>query len=279
MSKRALLVGLNRYPDPINSLRGCLNDVAQIRQLITSRLDFAQRDIVTLTDSHATTRSIVSQLGGLVDDASPGDVLLFHYSGHGSQVDDQNGDEPDRLDEIICPYDLDWNDPFTDDDLYDIVKGLPAGVNFTVVLDCCHSGTGLRAGRPGREGQAGTDPAAERFLAPPRLPRSPLQLRMLRRFGANAVARGAILIAACRSDQVAADAFIDRDYHGAFTYYLCQALEESGCGGSYSALVRRVRQLLRQNGYDQVPQLEGDAALLRRPVFDAGVAAVAPVAG
>jgi metacaspase-1 len=268
MAKKALLVGLNHYPDPGNSLRGCLNDVAQVHALAMSRLHFEERDIVTLTDSRATTRNIVNRLHWLIDGAAVGDVLLFHYSGHGSQVDDADGDETDdRMDEIICPYDLDWGNPFTDDDLYAIVKDLPPGVNLTVVLDCCHSGTGLR--EPGREPPHGSEKRSQaRFMEPPRPPGAGrLRLQALRRFGARATQRGAILIAACRSDQVAADAFIDRDYHGALTYYLCQALEEAACAGSYSSLIRRVRRLLAMNGYDQVPQLEGPAALLRHDVF------------
>ncbi len=272
MTMKALLVGLNRYPDPINSLRGCLNDVAQIHALVGSRLHLAERDIVTLTDSRATTRSIVSQLHWLVDGACAGDVLLFHYSGHGSQVEDVHGDETDdQLDEIICPYDLRWDDPFTDDDLYAIVKDLPTGANLTVVLDCCHSGTGLRA-----VGDAGPEGAMRpRCVERPRCRRArDRRSRALRRFGVRAAQRGAILLAACRSDQVAADAFIDRDYHGAFTYYLCRALEETACAASYSAVSQRVRRLLAENGYDQVPQLEGPAPLLRQPVF-AGAAALA----
>lgn len=268
MAKKALLVGLNQYPAPVHSLRGCLNDVSQVHDLISSRLGFAARDIVTLTDSRATTRRLVAQLGRLVDGASPGDVLLFHYSGHGSQVDDQNGDETDdRLDGIICPYDLDWDHPFSDDDLYEIVEPLPAGVNLTVVLDCCHSGTGLREARPER---AEPDRATQRCIASPKAAHIARRgTPTARRFGAKAAARGAILIAACRADQVAADAFIDRDYHGALTYYLCRALEEAGWAPSYSALIHRVRELLRLNGYDQLPQLEGHHALLRRPVFSA----------
>jgi metacaspase-1 len=274
MAKKALLVGLNRYPEPINALRGCLNDVDQVRGLIQSRLRFPDRGISTLTDAAATTAAIVDRLHWLVEDASAGDTLLFHYSGHGSQVEDVHGDElDDNLDEIICPYDLDWTDPFTDDDLYQVVRRLPAGVNLTVFLDCCHSGTGLRELRGGA-GPTACEPGARRrprFMEPPQGGDRRLRLRAMRRFGARAAQSGAILVAACRSDQVAADASIGGDYHGAFTYYLCQALEESACASSYSALIQRVRRLLDENGFDQVPQLEGPAPLLKLPVFAAPV--------
>jgi metacaspase-1 len=268
MTKKALLVGLNRYPDPENTLRGCLNDVRQIHAMLLEHRGFREDgSIVTLTDAEATTGNIVERLHWLVDGAAPGDVLVFHYSGHGSQVEDLHGDElDDGLDEIICPYDLDWNDPFTDDDLHDILKGLPAGANLTVVLDCCHSGTGLRMVAP---------PNQQPRCIASRSPRFGMSARQVRRFGARASQRGAVLIAGCRSDQVSADALIEGSYHGALTFYLCQALEELGHRGSYRQLVRRTRKLLTDNGYSQIPQLEGPQALLDQEIFSAPLTTLA----
>jgi hypothetical protein len=269
MAKKALLVGINRYPDPENALRGCLNDVRQVGDLLHAHFGFGGNGAArVLTDAHATTAAIVSGLHWLVDDASPGDVLVFHYSGHGSQVPDQHGDEADGLDEIICPYDLDWDDPFTDDDLYAIVRGLPASVNLTVILDSCHSGTGLRE-LPAR-GAA----ARSRWLEPPERLRRPLQEdRAMTRFGARAAECGAILIAGCRSDQSSADADIDGEYHGALTFFLCRAIDELSYAASYRAVIARTRRLLQANGYEQVPQLEGPATLLHgeilAPTFEA----------
>ena len=262
MARKALLVGLNRYPDPENTLKGCINDVRQVSDLLYSRFGFAADGSTRLlTDARATTAAIVDRLHWLLDGARPGDVLVFHYSGHGSQVPDRHGDErDDGLDEIICPYDLDWDDPFTDDDLYTIVKDLPAGVNLTVVLDCCHSGTGLReAGSPARRRCISAPPA----VSPPRRADA-----AVRRFGSRAAQHGAILIAGCRSDQVSADAYIDGDYHGALTYFLCQAIEASDGDLTYRDLIDRVRRALRDQRFEQVPQLEGPAALLRGRVLD-----------
>jgi uncharacterized caspase-like protein len=263
MAKKALLVGLNHYPDPENTLRGCINDVHQVNDLLRAHFGFTNGSAVRLlTDARATTAAIVSRLHWLVDDASAGDVLVFHYSGHGSQVPDRHGDEVDGLDEIICPYDLDWENPFTDDDLYDVVKGLAPGANLTVILDCCHSGTGLR--RLAGDGRT----TQSRCLHPPAgLRRRWQQDRAMRRFGARAAGCGAILIAGCRSDQVSADAYIDGDYHGALTYYLCRAVRELAYTGTYRAVVDRARHLLQEDGYQQAPQLEGPAALLNGPVL------------
>jgi hypothetical protein len=263
MAKRALLVGINRYPDPENALRGCLNDVRQVGDLLRAHFGFGGNGAVrNLTDAHATTAAIVSGLHWLVDDAAPGDVLVFHYSGHGSQVPDRHGDEIDGLDEIICPYDLDWDNPFTDDDLHSVVRGLPTSVNLTVILDSCHSGTGLRELVP-RDGASRT-----RWLDPPeRLRRLFREDLAMRRFGARAAECGAILVAGCRSDQSSADADIDGEYHGALTFYLCRAIEELGYMCSYRAVINRTWRLLQEYGYEQVPQLEGPAALLRGEIL------------
>ena len=69
-----------------------------------------------LLDGDATKAAMTRGIADLVDTAAPGDVLYLHYSGHGSNVPDTNGDEvTDHRDEILCPHDLDWNDPLTDD--------------------------------------------------------------------------------------------------------------------------------------------------------------------
>jgi hypothetical protein len=284
MAKRALLVGLNHYPDPANNLRGCVNDVLQVSSLLQRGFGFsASADVRLLTDERATTARIVERLQWLLRGAGPGDSLVFHYSGHGAQVRDRHGDElDDGLDEIICPYDLDWDNPFTDDDLHAVLEDLTPGANLTVILDCCHSGTGLRAW------PAPPIPVrAKRLLPPPdirhraapiiedlgydrsaTMTRTRMEWRV-RRFGERAAADGAILIAGCRADQVSADAWIDGDYHGALTYYLCQAIAEGRFTLTYGDLLARIRRLLRNHQFDQVAQLEGPREQFALPVFGA----------
>ncbi|MGA8753177.1 caspase family protein, partial [Candidatus Deferrimicrobium sp.] len=164
--KKALLVGINRYPDPGNELKGCVNDVRQMADTLKSRYGFpGDGSLRILTDARATTKAILDGLAWLTAGASPGDSLVFHFSGHGSQVPDRNGDETsDRLDEILCPYDLDWDHPLTDDDLAAACADVPPGALLTVILDCCHSGTGLRDFAPDRR----------RFLPHPEAHRSGL---------------------------------------------------------------------------------------------------------
>ena len=281
MAQRALLVGLNRYPDPANNLRGCVNDVLQVSNLLRRRFGFdPSRDIRLLTDERATTGRIVERLDWLVAGASPGDVLVFHYSGHGLQVRDRHGDElDDGLDEIICPYDLNWDDPFTDDDLGQALAPVPDGVNITVLLDCCHAGTGLR------EATSGLPIRAKHLFAPPdvrhrasasirdcgpdrrlTLDQAPADL-LLRRFGSRAAARGAILVAGCRSDQTSADGWFDGDFRGALTYCFCKAVDEGDGRVTYREAVSRARRLVKEMKLEQVPQLECAPVLASQQVF------------
>jgi hypothetical protein len=299
--KKALLVGINRYPDPGNELKGCVNDVRQMAETLKSRFGFpGDGNMRLLTDARATTKAILDGLAWLTAGASPGDSLVFHYSGHGSQVPDRNGDETtDRLDEILCPYDLDWKRPLTDDDLAAACADVPKGVLLTVILDCCHSGTGLRdfalpgnlhdpvrptrPANPVHPGDAiprgnfarpcgippSDAPDRHRFLPHPDTPHPapPRPRRPARRFGVGVTRTNAVLIAACRDDQTSADAWIDGGYHGAHTYHLCRILGNGPRGLTYRALVSAAGAALSRAGFDQVPQLEGPAHRLVDPAF------------
>jgi metacaspase-1 len=75
-----------------------------------------------------------------VDASEDGDVLVFAYSGHGSQQDDEDGEEEDGQDEFLVALDA---VPITDDMLQALVSRLPSGVLFTFI-----SGTVLSSSAP-----------------------------------------------------------------------------------------------------------------------------------
>ena len=143
--KKALLVGINDYPGTQNDLMGCVNDITNVYDVLVKYYGFKPSDVTLLADKRATTKAILDALGKLIASGSSGDTLVFHYSGHGSQVADPEGDEADGKDEIICPYDFDWDKSYIkDDDFARIFKDLKKGVTLEVILDSCHSGTGTR---------------------------------------------------------------------------------------------------------------------------------------
>src|SRR5207247_5754214 len=82
--RRALLVGINAYPDPANRLEGCVNDTFLMSALLQER-GFAPEDIRVLVDHRATAQAMRDRLAWLLDDAQDETERVFFYSGHGAQ--------------------------------------------------------------------------------------------------------------------------------------------------------------------------------------------------
>ena len=138
MTRKAVLVGINKYNG--SPLRGCVNDVIVMHQLLTKQFGFKHEDIKVLTDYEATKINIINSIKWLTQGVSSGDSIVFHYSGHGAQVsvdDWTSTNETDGLDEILCSVDLDWNNPLRDHELGTYFKRVPKDCNTLVIMDCC----------------------------------------------------------------------------------------------------------------------------------------------
>jgi metacaspase-1 len=275
MAKRAVLIGVNRYRIPGADLRGCVNDVINLQKVLTQKYKFAKGDITTLLDYKATQKAIQSAIHKLIRSGQRGDVLLVHFSGHGSNVPDDNGDEADTRDEILCPTDLDWKKPFRDDWLRTTFDSMRAGVSLTVITDCCHSGTITRAVKPPDA------PMLERYLPSPwdlvacesgrklrgtirgGLHTAPIATRRKRDIVPAEVPE--VLISGCRADQTSADAYIGGSYNGALTFNLAASINEARGPLTYRQLHDATTAKLRRGRYDQVPQLECSRARLDQP--------------
>ncbi|EIW70281.1 hypothetical protein TREMEDRAFT_68589 [Tremella mesenterica DSM 1558] len=146
--KKALLIGIN-YIGSDNELKGCINDAHNVERFICERFRYDPSDIVMLTDDSPDPRALPTKenmirgMEWLCADAQRDDSLFFHYSGHGTQVQDENGDEEDGIDEAICPMDFRDAGLIIDDDsdFQLLVRPLPAGCRLTAIFDSCHSGT------------------------------------------------------------------------------------------------------------------------------------------
>ena len=103
--KHALLIGIGNYPASSGWARIHGNlDIPIIREALTKQ-GFQDADIAQLIDAQATKSAIVSSLESLAGKAGKGDVIYIHFSGHGQQITDLNGDEDDMFDEAWIPYD------------------------------------------------------------------------------------------------------------------------------------------------------------------------------
>jgi metacaspase-1 len=294
---RALLVGINAYP--ASPLRGCLNDCLQMQQLLKQYYGFTDDSFKILFDLDATTLNIQAGLEWLASGGDdPAAVRVFHYSGHGSYMADQNGDEPDGRDECLVPYDYKTVGFLTDDTLKTFYDRFPATGNLTLIMDSCHSGSvnkGLDDDVTFRflpvsyDEQKRIDEARTRFekdqrayvkkelrkLRTAKLTDAEIDLRIDRlynrfekkRFGDIRTREANILLAGCRPDQQSADARISGEFHGAFTYYLAKAVTDANGQLTYRQMVDRCGKALAANHYEQIPQLEYRSKRDKLPAF------------
>ena len=145
---RALIVGINDYPDPANRLEGCVNDAFRISEVLQER-GFKAENIRVVLNERATADAIRERLAWLLYRAEDGMERVFFYSGHGAQMPGRNGfEEIDHVDECLVPHDFAWTEQtaITDKDLYRLYSDLPYGARFFAMLDCCHSGGLTRSG-------------------------------------------------------------------------------------------------------------------------------------
>lgn len=156
---RVLVVLIGHYPAGSGWGRlHCANDRELIEPLLTS-IGCGKNSIAVLTDSLATKGAVTESLESLVAVTSAGDRIYIHFCCHGQQMIDDDGDEPDGLDESLVMYDArrrytqgvyEGEAHLHDDELgryLDRIRlAAGPGGNLTLVIDACHSGTADRAG-------------------------------------------------------------------------------------------------------------------------------------
>lgn len=287
MALKALLVGINAYTGLVPPLLGCVNDVRRMRELLEQRYQLAESQMHILVDEQATRAAILAGLEWLAthDNTCTPPIRLFHFSGHGTYIADQNGDEPDGLDECIVPYDYATTGPINDDVLRTVYDTFPRNTHLVLTMDCCHSGsnqflhdTRYRYLEPDRNEWRKIRKAKQEFRAR-RNAFISQQVRELRRealsddaweqrlstalqkfdkqsFGQEEVPGITVLLSACHASQMAADAPFEDGYCGAFTYYLTQLLREHDGPMTYLDLIEQLGTTLHEHDFQQQPQLE-----------------------
>jgi len=264
-TKRALLIGINRY-QVLPTLNGSLNDVETMRQVLTTRWGFHAPHITLLTDQAATRAGILAALERLVQETGPSDVVYIHYSGHGSQVEDVNGDETDdHLDETLVPHD--GRTPavpdITDDELDAIVSRLKAR-SILIVLDSCHSGTATRS-LDIRTRSVPKDTRTELYRP------SGVHTRQV----VPVAAARYVLMTGAAANQEALDGPVGGRYHGFFSYSLSRSLGSAGPSATpraiFSGVEREMRRIQAHFGRVSMPepQLETPPSLMDAPVLSA----------
>lgn len=257
MAKRALCIGINDYPGTGSDLAGCVNDARDWAEELTRR----GFEVSQMIDSEATKAAMEEGIRTLVSSAADGDSIMITYSGHGTWMPDQDGDEPDRRDEALCPYDLTSAGPLVDDRMYEIFSDRKQGARVVLISDSCHSGSLARVSKP-----LGEQTSRIRYL-PPEVFIS-RALRPAAERAASAPFRGAsrtsaLVMAGCQDTEYSYDANFGGRPNGAFTYVALRALKDLKDGSSYADWMKAIREKLPSQDYPQTPRLDATSAQRR----------------
>jgi hypothetical protein len=284
----ALLIGIDDYAPAgrVRSLRGCVNDVQALEQVLIGKFGTPAKNIRTLTNDRAKHQAIKrtfrdhlignakqwQEAAGDEETAEPPPAFLFHFSGHGSQARDETGSEPDGFDETLVPYDSrtpgvydikDW-------ELGQLIEELNQySENVTIILDCCHSGSGTR--------KIDETVALTRRCPPdlrPQPKRRPVALRQAQTRSVSSanweVGGKHVLLAGCR-DLEESNEYGVRDlgathWRGAMSYFMGRELLQMAFDRplTYRELHERVRAEVNSRYRNQMPQCEGD---IEREIF------------
>lgn len=278
----ALLIGVGDYPAESGWPKLSARNDVQLMQGVLLEKGFAQKDISTLLDHEATKAGIVKAIQeGLLQRAKPGGMAVFHFSGHGQQVQDDNGDEPDGLDEALVPY----NSPMRyeadryqgerllrDDELGDMLlqvrKKLGPDGFLLVTIDACHSGTATRGPQVVARGThiIMADPAYLQALQ--QQPGTVSQWLAPAETEAQGLAPMVALFSS-RSRQLSFETTDDDGAsYGLFSYAFCKSIFRMPPQSTYRSLMDQIVLEVKAGADNQTPTMEGD---VDRELFGKGL--------
>ena len=242
--KKALIFGLN-YIGTSSQLNGCINDAKLIENRIKTS-GFTDIKIVTDETSIKPSReNILKEIKNILSEATEGDLIFIYYSGHGSYTIDRSKDELDGKDELIIP--LDFN-AISDDELKVIIQeNLKEKTTLFCLFDCCHSGSILDL----------------RYQYMDSLDKN----NFTENINETETNGNVIMISGCSDIQTSSDANINNKNQGAMTWAFLEAFK-SEKNITWRNLLIKMRELLKNSKFDQIPQLTTGSFLnIDSPVF------------
>jgi len=245
--KKAICVGINNYQGTANDLNGCVNDANDWANLLGT-FGFETNKII---DEQATKNSILTAFENLINGSSAGDVVVFTYSGHGTQVMDTSGDEQDGYDEALYVYD----GSLIDDELSSILKNANKDAQIIVISDSCFSGTVTKMMK--------STNIKPRFIRTDPIPATAVLKNKFLSKSANENMLE-ILLSGCSDSEYSYDAFINGKWNGAMT---ANAISLITPEQTYNELYTKLREILPSDEYPQTPQLEGTEANKNKLIF------------
>ncbi len=237
----AVLIGCNYSNIPSARLSGCINDIVNIRNMLIDAYGYTSQNITMLRDDGfggptmmPTRANILNALNRVCSDTSLTE-LWIHYSGHGTQVADKNGDEADKMDEAIVPCDFTTTGFIVDDDLQTLFKKVAPTCRVFIAFDSCHSGTAIDLPFV-TDVNTGTSQIATNNTW-----RNP----------------NVCMLSGCRDAQTSADAYSDLEKVavGAFTDAFCECLRAANHATDIVQLHKSICQTLTNKKFSQRPVL------------------------
>jgi hypothetical protein len=266
-----LLVGIDAYGPPVNvPLQGCRNDMRHLEQYLRGRLGDAA-SIVTLTDDQATREGVVSGFRSHLAQAGKGDIVLFAYSGHGSQElpgsEFAFGDASGKIQNLLL-FDAGHDTggqfvwPLADKELGLLLdEVVERGAHVVAMLDCCHSGDGTRDAfvtvrqwnpASARDADAAVQTAIDKLKGP--RPLDGFLDGTLQHFQTRS-STGHVALTACQSSELAKELIVGDEHRGAFTATMIEVLETVGSKADYRSVVAAVRSRLERTVERQRPSV------------------------
>jgi hypothetical protein len=234
-NKKALLIGINYIGTPYE-LSGCINDTNMMKDFLTQHGFNSIQILTDLTPTKPTKQNILNEFKNMIISAQSGDILFFHFSGHGSFTYDKNNDETDGRDEMIVSSD---NQGVLDDELRTILTNyMKREVTIIGLFDSCHSGTMLD------------------------LKFNYLDSNNYDKYTENDKVSecngNVIMISGCMDSQTSDEAWIDNKVQGAMSWCFIESINKKpNC--SWRELLRSMRDILKSSYYIQIPQLSTDS--------------------
>ncbi|HEY9665813.1 MAG TPA: caspase family protein, partial [Coleofasciculaceae cyanobacterium] len=283
--KLALLIGINHYADRSRfaALKGCITDVELQQQLLIYRFGFNPQDIFTLTNEQATRQGILEAFEKhLIEQAQPGDVVVFHFSGYGSQMADPSCKFLDRLQSTLVPADSSLQPhrsvpDITGQTLWLLLTALKTA-NVTVVIDThpssVISNNTWLSSPPTPVEKSRTDTASQLNAS-----EQAYQQQWLKRLGLSpsefiaqwktGLPKG-MLIESCQRGQRVAEVGFGDFFAGTFTYTLTQYLwQQTENEPTKNAIATIVRDVTRLSATTQTPQfaVQPNSGNENRPLY------------
>ena len=275
----AFVIGISDYLNLEDveggDLPGAEHDARRVRDVLVMRAGFPEENVRMVVNGEATRAAIEEGITGwLVENARPGDNVVIWYSGHGSQMWDEDGDEDDGLDETIAPADViptSTELDISDDEFNDWLGMLPTD-NVIVFLDNCNSGTGTRDVTPFSRGRL-LDRDMDAIERPPSVARRALPGQQRDETGFDAGRTRVLELAAAQPFQVAVDAYFpeaegrEAFHGGAFTTFMVQQLWKAPEDATYEEVFEDAYEALKRNRFQQDPYISEDVTLKSFPLF------------